>query len=102
MRKTARRLGQMVGLDAKEVNKKLAALGYLTGQPGCWSMTEEGKKHGEERFKDNGYGGYAARSWSYPVWDEEVARQIGDPDTHLQEVNRNRRLAGLPPIESWD
>lgn len=65
-------------------------------------MTEEGRKHGEERFYDNGYGGYAARGWSYPVWDEDVAQQLGDPDAHLREVNRNRKLAGLPPIKSWD
>ena len=90
MRKSARRLGQMVGLDSKEVNQKLAELGYLEGQPGNWSMTEEGREHGEERFYDNGYGGYAARGWSYPVWDEDVARKLGDPDAHLKEVNHNR------------
>ncbi len=102
MRITARLLGRMVGLDSKEVNQRLADLGYLTGKPGAWSITEEGKKHGEERYKDNGYGGYAARSWSYPVWDEEVANQLGDPAAHLKEVNHNRKLAGLPPIQSWD
>ena len=101
MRKSARRIGQMIGLDSKEVNQKLAELGYLEGKPGDWSMTEEGRKHGEERFYDNGYGGYAARGWSYPVWDEDVARKLGDPDAHLREVNRNRKLAGLPPIKSW-
>ena len=51
----------MIGLDSKEVNQKLAEIGYLEGKPGDWSMTEEGRKHGEERFYDNGYGGYAAR-----------------------------------------
>ncbi len=102
MRITARRLGRMVGLDSKVVNQKLADLGYLAGKPGAWSITEEGKKHGEERYKDNGYGGYAARSWSYFVWDEDIAYQIGDPVAYLKKVNHNRKLFGLPPIESWD
>lgn len=54
MRKSARRLGQMVGLDSKEVNQKLAELGYLEGQPGNWSMTEEGRKHGKSVFSITG------------------------------------------------
>ena len=102
MRKSARLLGRMVGLGSREVNLKLAELGYLEGKPGNWTITEEGKKHGEERFDGNGYGGYAARGWSYFMWDEDVAYKIGDPDAHLKRVNYNRELAGLPPIKSWD
>ncbi len=48
------------------------------------------------------YGGYAARGWSYFMWDEDVAYMIGDSDGHLKRVNYNSELAGLPLIESWD
>jgi len=102
MRKTAKKLGEMVGLDSKDVNKKLAEIGYLQGGPGNWALTEQGAQHGEVVYKDNGYGGYAARSWDYIVWDSDVAQQLGDPVKHLKEVNQNRRAAGLPVIKSWD
>lgn len=102
MRKTAKKLGEMVGLDSKDVNKKLAEIGYLQGSPGNWALTEQGAQHGEVVYIDNGYGGYAARSWEYIVWDSDVAQQLGDPAKHLKEVNQNRRAAGLPIIKSWD
>ena len=102
MRKTAKKLGEMVGLDSKDVNKKPAEIGYLQGSPGNWALTEQGAQHGEVVYKDNGYGGYAARSWEYIVWDSDVAQQLGDPAKHLKEVNQNRRAAGLPIIKSWD
>lgn len=102
MRKTAKKLGEMVGLDSKDVNKKLAEIGYLQGSPGNWALTEQGAQHGEVVYKDNGYGGYAARSWEYIVWDSDVAQQLGAPAKHLKEVNQNRRAAGLPIIKSWD
>ena len=102
MRKTAKRLGEMLGLDSKEVNKKLAEIGYLQGEPGNWALTEQGAQHGEVIVRDNGYGGYTARSWDYIVWDPDVANKLGDPAKHLKEVNRNRRAAGLPIIKSWD
>ena len=102
MRKTAKKLGEMVGLDSKDVNKKLAEIGYQQGSPGNWALTEQGAQHGEVVYKDNGYGGYAARSWEYIVWDSDVAQQLGDPAKHLKEVNQNRRAAGLPIIKSWD
>ena len=102
MRKTAKKLGEMVGLDSKDVNKKLAEIGYLQGSPGNWALTEQGAQHGEVVYKDNGYGGYAARSWEYIVWDSDVAQQLGDPAKHLKEVNQNRRAAGLPIIKFWD
>lgn len=56
MRKTAKKLGEMVGLDSKDVNKKLAEIGYLQGSPGNWALTEQGAQHGEVVYKDNGYG----------------------------------------------
>ena len=100
MKLSATKLGKMIGMSGEEVNKKLASLGYLKGVPGDWGLTEKGKLFGELRYKDNGYGGYAARSWSYIVWDESLASKLGNPESHLKGVNKNRKLAGLAPLKS--
>lgn len=42
-RKSARMLGEMIGKTAAEVNKLLNEKGYLSGEPGNWSMTDEGR-----------------------------------------------------------
>ncbi len=99
---SARDLGRMVGKDAKEVNKDLFNLGYLSGGPGNWFITEEGKKHGEMRDHDNGYGGWAARAWSFAVWDRDVAKQIGDPDKYIKEINEKRKAWGGPLLDFGD
>ncbi len=95
MKKSARQLGDMLGKTAQEVNLLLKEHGYLDGTPGDYYVTEKGKSYAEERFKDNGYGGYAARSWSFTMWDEEIAYIIGDPEAHAEKVKMNRKLAGL-------
>lgn len=101
-KRTAKQLGHMVGLDAKEVNLKLRDLGYLSGKPGDWTITEKGKQYGEMNYYDNGYGGYAHRDWAYPKWDQDIAYQIGDPDSHLQVINDSRRALGFDELKSWN
>lgn len=79
-RMSARKLGDLMGLTASEVNRRLKERGFLEGKPDIYDMTEEGAEHDETVYRDNGYGGYAARSWSYDIWDENVntcyAREI--------------------------
>ena len=72
MKFSARLLGQMIGVTAKEMNLKLRDAGLLTGGPGNWIVTELGKKFSEIAGWDNGYGGYAARGYTYYKWDEKV------------------------------
>ena len=91
MRKTAKRLGEMIGLDSKEVNKKLAEIGYLQGEPGNWALTEQGAQHGEVIVRDNGYGGYAARSWGYIVRDCGIAYNQFLGRQNLNPNNRKGR-----------
>ena len=102
MRKSAKMLAEMLGIKAEEVNPKLEKIGYLEKKAGTWSLTEEGKKHGELHFFDNGYGGRGAIGGSYAIWDDDVANRIGDPKAHLKEVNNNRKKAGMSAIKSWD
>lgn len=100
VRKSARQLGRMVGMSDREVNLALKDLGYLTGQPGNWQLTNKGARYAILRHEDNGYGGYAYRGWEWPMWDSSIAFELGDPIKHLEEVNRNRISVGLDPIDS--
>ena len=54
---SARQIGEIVNLNAREINKILHEKGLLDGTPGKWTLTELGKKYGEIRKKDNGEGG---------------------------------------------
>ena len=69
---TARQIGKQVGLTAREVNLYLAQLGFLAGKPGDWNITKQGKLFSTVVDKDNGYGGYAARSCSFIKWDDAI------------------------------
>lgn len=75
-RMSARRLGEAIGLSAREVNQRLAEQGYLDGTPGHYVITEKGMMRGEVHSFDNGYGGYAYRQWDYVVWDEDLSHEI--------------------------
>lgn len=76
--KSARQLGEIVGLSAREVNVRLKEKGYLTGEPGNYQLTQKGEEYAETRYKDNGYGGYAARGWEFLMWDECMIYEISD------------------------
>ena len=65
-----------MGLDAREVNRRLASHGYLEGKPGHYLITEKGRRRGEVHAFDNGYGGFAYRQWDYVVWDEDLADEL--------------------------
>ncbi len=77
-KKSARQLGEIIGKTANEVNRLLKDEGFLEGEPGNYELTEKGKQYGEERYKDNGYGGYAERHWDFIMWDEEIIYEISD------------------------
>ena len=73
-RKSARILGQSLGLTAKEVNLELESLGYIekshyvtmTGSP-TWDLTKKGKQFGED--SNHPYSNGA-------IWDDEVIDHI--------------------------
>ena len=76
--KSAKQLGAILGMSAQEVNKLLKKKEFLDGKPGDYTITSKGKKYSETRYKDNGYGGYAARSWEFVMWDEAIIYEISD------------------------
>ena len=65
MNKSARVLGQEIGLTAQEMNQLLKAEGMLEGEPGAYSPTEKGKKYVNETDYHRGPGGY---SWYNRDW----------------------------------
>lgn len=74
--KSAKQLGEILGLGAQTVNRTLKSMGFLDGEPGKYSLTELGKTVGELREKTNGYGGYAKKDWSFTMWDDSVIDKV--------------------------
>jgi biotin operon repressor len=74
--KSAKQLGEVLGLSSQKVNILLKEKGFLIGEPNNYTVTKKGKKYSEERLKDNGYGGYAARSWGFIMWDEAILQEL--------------------------
>lgn len=54
------------------MNVLLHEHGFLDGKPGAWGPSELGEQFAKWVDKDNGYGGFAARSWSWLTWDPKV------------------------------
>lgn len=80
MRKSARLLGQHLGLSAREMNALLTEHGYLQGAPGNYSVTDKGRpcahEVDEERGNSRSMSYYT--SWSTRSWDEEILKELAD------------------------
>lgn len=94
---SARRLGDMIGLSAQQVNKKLAELGYLEGEPGNWTATERGKEVSVQNAYDNGVGGYYRIYNPYYEWKKEIVYELGDPDAYRERINNIRTKLDIEP-----
>ncbi len=87
------RLGKLYyQLDAQEMNVLLKEEDFLNGEPGDYTPTEKGKRFTIKKFKDNGYGGYAARSWEWYEWDESIIDELNVTDERRKEIC-NKTLA---------
>ena len=73
---SAQRIGKMFGLTAQEMNMALKLLGYLDGEPGNYLPTVKCKPFYLQRYYDNGYRGYANRTWSTVTYDESVIESL--------------------------
>ncbi len=67
---TATQLGSIFGRGAAAMNVLLKEHGFLEGGPGAWRPTELGKQFAQSHDFDNGYGGYAHRSWGWLSWTD--------------------------------
>lgn len=73
---SAQRIGKMFGLTAQEMNMALKLLGYLDGEPGNYLPTVKCKPFYLQDYHDNGYGGYANRTWSTVAYDESMIEPL--------------------------
>ncbi len=76
MNMSAKMLGTVLGITSREVNLLLKENGYINGEPGKWVLTELGKQFAEISQKDNGYGGYAKRTWQFLMWNEDIIKNL--------------------------
>ena len=67
---TATQLGAIFGRGAAAMNLLLKEHGFLEGGPGPWMPTELGKQFAQSHDFDNGYGGFAHRSWGWLSWSD--------------------------------
>lgn len=108
---SAKRLGQCYGLTAEEMNVLLKEEGFLSGKPRDYVPTEKGKRYiAAEKYKSNGYGGYAARGWEWLEWDESIkneldisSERINEIRQHTSEQRRRRRAeANEESAKYWE
>lgn len=74
MQVSARILGQGYGLNAQEMNRVLVKEGFLTGQPGNYSLTEKAMDFAKEQDFHRGTGGYSwyNRYWKTRTFDDSI------------------------------
>jgi len=83
---SAKRLGEKIGLNSQQMNVLLKEEGYQNGEPGAYAITEKGKPYVVEKGWDNGYGGYAARSYNYNEWDESILDTMDISPERLSQI----------------
>lgn len=89
---SAKQLGEKIGLNAQEMNTLLKEEGYLSGEPGNYNVTATGDPYVSEKSWSNGYGGYAARGYSYNVWDESILDRLDTSNENLRIIREKTSL----------
>lgn len=89
---SAKQLGEKIGLNAQEMNALLKEEGYLSGEPGNYNVTSKGDSYVSEKSWSNGYGGYAARGYSYNVWDESILDGLDTSNENLNVIREKTSL----------
>ncbi|CAM3449248.1 hypothetical protein NODU109028_17400 [Nocardioides dubius] len=69
---SATQLGAFFARGGAAMNLLLNDHGFIEGGPGAWRPTELGAPFATWVDKDNGYGGYAHRSWSWLSWSDDI------------------------------
>lgn len=92
-------LGDPHGLSGIEMNLALKAAGLLTGEPGRYSITEEGSRYGIETYHQTSHrSGYDAITWDPSVVSEldlssDGKRQVRELADLLQHERAAQRAA---------
>jgi len=79
--KSATELGREIGKTGRQMNVLLHRYGYLTGEPGAYSLTDKGEKYGtqEDHYRGNVRSLHYYRQWTTTAWsDETLAALLND------------------------
>ena len=79
-------IGLRIGATAVEVNRLLKDQGFLSGEPSAYGLTSKGEEFGVQRSHDNGYGGYALRSWETTHFDPSITDVLDSTPEKLAQV----------------
>lgn len=83
---SARGIGKQIGATAMEVNFLLKDQGFLYGEPGAYGLTPKGKEFGVQQVHDNGYGGFAHRSWETTHFAPGITEALDSAPEKLTKV----------------
>lgn len=88
MQMSARILGKEYGLTAEEMNLVLLKLGFLTGTPGDYSLTEKALQYAVEKNFHRGTGGYDFynRYWTTRTFDDSIKEVLNVTSELISEV----------------
>ncbi len=92
MYKSARLLGCDYGLTAAEMNRVLEKLGFLTGAPQNYSITEKAKEFAKIKFVDNSYGA------QYIAYDESIKNVLDITPELIRQVREEAAQARAAQI----
>lgn len=87
---SASRLGAEYGLTGEEMNRALAKLGFLKGNPGDYDLTPLGHAYATTKDFHRGTGGYAHynRYWSTRSYDDSIKDAINMTSELVAEVKK--------------
>ncbi|SHJ74174.1 hypothetical protein [Parasporobacterium paucivorans] len=95
---SARMLGERFGLTGQEMNYALKEAGFLSGNPGDYTITEKAKAFVVENDFHRGNGGYSMynRYWTTRKWDEKIVDELNLDTNHISALRNavasDRRL----------
>ncbi len=90
MGKSARILGQDLGLNSQEMNQLLKEQRFLEGDPGAYVVTDKGAQFAKETDFHRGTGGYSRynANWTQRTWDESI-KDVLDTSPESRQAARD-------------
>lgn len=101
MGKSARILGEDIGLNSQEMNQLLKDQGFLEGNPGAYVVTQKGAQFAKETDFHCGPGGYSRynHDWTQRTWDESIKDVL---DTSSESCQAARDAVAEARRLKWD
>ena len=98
MYKSARILGQEVGLNSQEMNQLMYNQGFLEGVPGDYEITEKCLRYSKQKDFHRGAGGYPSynRAWTEKIYDDSILNVL---DLSTEEKSKARNQVKLRRME---